>query len=125
MLTKREKFQPYIFRQKFVAGLILLALVVVLSYLFLLRPEPAYACSTPPDYNQKSVIAYRVNFAQLVLAGKVISTTTVVTLPGNSTPSIYPPLTMATVQVQRYFKGNGPETVTITGFGEGPEAVVL
>lgn len=81
-----------------------LALGVVLA----LWVAPALACTPPPGGLPIYTIAQRVAAADVVLEGTVTEVSTL-TFPDDT----------ATIQVQRFFKGSGPATVTITGFGPG------
>jgi hypothetical protein len=81
-----------------------LALGVVLA----LWAVPALACTPPPGGLPVYTIAQRVAAADVVLEGTVTQVSTI-TIPDDT----------ATIQVQRFFKGSGPATVTITDFGPG------
>jgi Agrin NtA domain len=66
----------------------------------------ALACTPPPGGLPVFTIAQRVQAAEVVLQGTVTQLTAINVQ--NDT---------ATITVQRYFKGSGPATVTITNFG--------
>ena len=70
---------------------------------------PALACTQPPGGHPHYTIAQRVHAADVVLEGTI---TQVTSANYNYT---------ATVQVQQYFKGSGPATVTIGNFGTGAD----
>ena len=70
---------------------------------------PALACTQPPGGHPVYTIAQHVRAADVVLEGTI---TQVTSASYNYT---------ATVQVQQYFKGSGPTTVTIDNFGTGAD----
>lgn len=80
----------------------LLILAIVLFVCF--TPGQALACTPPPGGLPKLTTADRTRLAPLVLEG------TVTAIAGS-----YP--IVATIDVVQYLKGNGPATVTISGFG--------
>jgi hypothetical protein len=87
--------------------------VMGLALFFLLffgnAPKQARACTAPPGGVTSYTLADRVKAAQVVLEGTVTSVT-------NSGQT-------ALIAVKQYFKGSGPATVTINGFG--PSAACL
>ena len=66
----------------------------------------ALACTPPPGGLPVFTVAQRVRAADVVLEGTVTQMTKI-NMPDDT----------ATISVQRYFKGSGPASVTITGFG--------
>jgi hypothetical protein len=74
-----------------------------------LLPAAALACTQPPGGTPHYTIAQHVRAADVVLKGMI---TQVMMDNYNYT---------ATVQVQEYFKANGPASVTITNFGTGAD----
>jgi hypothetical protein len=80
------------------------ALISVLSV------APALACTQPPGGVPHYTIAQHVKAAEVVLEGTITQVTQVNF--GDST---------ALIDVQQYFKGSGPATVTISGFGTGAD----
>src|SRR5262245_28331036 len=83
-----------------------IAIAVALSALGM---APALACTQPPGGVPHYTIAQHVKAADVVLEGTI---TQVTSANFNYT---------ATVQVQQYFKGSGPATVTIGNFGTGAD----
>jgi hypothetical protein len=71
-----------------------------------LLPAMALACTPPPGGLPVFTIAQRVQAADVVLEGDITQMTA--TNFKDDT---------ATISVQRYFKGSGPASVTITNFG--------
>jgi hypothetical protein len=69
---------------------------------------PALACTPPPGGVPIYTIAQRVQAADVVLEGDVTQVT-----------QMQFPDDTAIISVSRYFKGNGPASVTITNFGPG------
>ena len=74
----------------------------------MLSAAPALACTPPPGGLPHYTIAQRVQAADVVLEG-IVAQTTSVNLQDDT----------ATITVQRYFKGSGPASATITNFGPG------
>lgn len=98
------------YRRKLLSGLLFVASVIVLAVVMLLAPKhPATtvcACTPPPGGLPHHTVAERTNAAGVVLDGEVIH------VEGDW-------LLTATVEVNRYFKGRGPEVVTISNLGPG------
>jgi Agrin NtA domain len=69
-------------------------------------PAAALACTPPPGGLPVFTIAQRVQAADVVLEGVVTQMSTI-NMPDDT----------ATISVQRYFKGSGAASVTITNFG--------
>lgn len=84
-------------------------LVLVVAVAALAEPaRPAIACTPPPGGLPTLTAADRTRAAEVVLEG------TVTAMQDNDIPG-----ETATVAVDRYFKGQGPATITIRGFGPG------
>jgi hypothetical protein len=79
-----------------------------IALLLSMLPAAALACTPPPGGLPVFTIAQRVQAADVVLEGTVTQLTTI-SIPNDT----------ATISVQRYFKGTGPASVTITNFGPG------
>ncbi|MBI5928513.1 MAG: hypothetical protein HY862_04350 [Chloroflexi bacterium] len=87
----------------------LIAVTFLLTGLLLLTHSTptAYACTQPPGGLPNYTLEDRVGFAPIVLEGRVVE--------ANSTVF---PLT-ATIEVDQYFKGGGgPNTLTVSNFGD-------
>ncbi len=81
-------------------------MLIVAGWILTVSIRPVYACTPPPDGLPYYTVADRVRAAEVVLEGTVTDVITG-TIPGDT----------ATVEVHQYFKGTGPDTVTIRGFG--------
>jgi hypothetical protein len=79
----------------------------LLLFALLAFPSTAFACTPPPGGLPRYTVADHVNSAPIVLEGTV----TKVTFEPNT------PLHAATIEVARYFKGSGPTTITVDGYG--------
>lgn len=86
--------------------LFVLPLVAILLLAFFAPVQPAYACTQPPGGLQPHTVAERVAAADVVLEGTVTA----------KNQELYP--IVATITVHQYIKGSGPETVTISNFGD-------
>ncbi len=89
-------------------GLILLVLGTVALFV-----QPVYACSPMPTPDGPTPTAVtlesRVQGTQIIFEGTVTA--------------ISEDRALTTVQVSRYFKGNGPGSVTVLGFGWGTDCL--
>lgn len=85
----------------------LFSLVLGIIFVMASLATPAYACTPPPGGPLYFSPAERALAAEVVLEGTIIAV-----VVDTSTM-----LEIATVEVHRYFKADGPETVTIAPFG--------
>ena len=83
-----------------------LMLILFVSLMLALDTKPAYACTPPPGGPTRYTVGDRTSAAKVVLFGTV----------ADVSPDQHP-LYSATVEVHQYFKGSGPGTVVISGFG--------
>ena len=83
------------------------ALILSVNLMLALHTKPAYACSPPVGGFLQYTVGDRTSAAEVVLEGTVAD----VSPDGNVFDS-------ATVEVHQYFKGSGPATVEISGFGQ-------
>lgn len=90
-----------------IAVLALLAGLSALVALFAPAPRYALACTPPPGGLPEISIAERTQAADIVVEGQVTSLAEADGIPGAT----------ATIQVRQYLKGDGPEQLTVTGYG--------
>ena len=93
----------------FATGRIAAAVALAAVGVALLRPPPVFAYPPPPLGYVPMSVGARVRRSDLVVAGRVITTTI------DSTQSDY----SATVSVSTTIKGRGPDPLVIEGFGHG------
>ena len=89
------------------AGVVLL---LSLMLMLVMPTRPALACTPPPGGLPPYTVADRTNAAKVVLEGTIVALTDA---------DDYGAIKIATVDVQRYFKGGGPAVVRIANFGPG------
>lgn len=90
----------------------MVGLILLLNMILMLATPPlsVMACTPPAGGLPPYAVADRTNAAEVVVEGTIIALTDA----GN-----YGAIKTATVEVQRYFKGNGPAVVNIARFGPG------
>ncbi len=94
-------------------ALVRFALFTILCLALFAFPAQSFACTPPPGGLPRYTVADHVKAAPIVIEGIV----TDVTFLGNT------PMHTATIQAVRYFKGAGPMTLTVEGYG--PSSICL
>jgi hypothetical protein len=85
-------------------------LVLSIASALLIAPRPARACTPPPGGLPGYTAAERARDSDIVIVGTVTAV--------SDEPSSIPGDT-ATIDVERYLKGLGPDPITVSGYGPG------
>lgn len=87
-----------------------LSIVLILSIVLMAALPPAHAQDGCPEEDGSVTVADRIEDAQIVLEGTITDVFTYSeSLAGQQ---------VAVVQVSQYFKGSGPATISLAGFGQ-------
>lgn len=83
------------------------ACALLIAGALLIAPRPAFACTPPPGGLPNYTAAQRTLDADVVLIGTVAALSNGPGIPGDT----------ATIDVERYLKDSGPETLSVSGYG--------